>query len=137
MRCLVFNNIEETDSFTSTVKEEPFKINHHLFCNDKCLIYLLTCKVCKKQYTGKTFDRFRLRWNNYIESDRKFVRDEEIKEKSLHEHLLSDIHQSFEEDVSICLNDKTNPSDPHQREYYWMRTLKTIAPLGLNTEETY
>ena len=22
----------------------------------------LTCKVCKKQYTGKTVDRFRLRW---------------------------------------------------------------------------
>ena len=49
LRCLVCNNIEETDTFT----RESFKINHHLCCNDKCLIYLLTCKVCKKQYTGK------------------------------------------------------------------------------------
>ena len=133
LRCLVCNNIEETDTFT----RESFKINHHLCCNDKCLIYLLTCKVCKKQYTGKTVDRFRLRWNNYKESDRKFLRGEEIKQKSLHEHFLSDSHQSFEEDVSICLIDKTDPSDPHKREYYWMRTLKTIAPFGLNTEETY
>ena len=61
LRCLVSNNIEETDTFTSTVTGESFKINLHLYCNDKCLIYLLTCKGRKKQYTGKTVDRFRLR----------------------------------------------------------------------------
>ena len=97
----------------------------------------MTCRVCKEQYTGKTFDRFRLRWNNYKESDRKFLRGEEIKQKSLHEHFLSDSHQNFEKDVSICLIDKTDSSDLHKREYYWMRTLKTIASFGLNTEETY
>ena len=132
MRILVCNNIEETGTFTG----ESFKINHHLCCNEKCLIYLLTCKVCKKQYAGKTVDRFRLRWNNYKESDRKFLKGEEIKQKSLHEHFLSD-SESFEEDVSICLIDKTDSSDPHKREYFWVRTLKTIAPFGLNTEETY
>ena len=52
----------------------------------------LTCKVCKKQYAEKTVDRFRLRWTNYKESDRKFLRGEEIKQKSLHEHFLSDSH---------------------------------------------
>ena len=78
-----------------------------------------------------------MRWNNYKESGRKFLRGEEIKQKSLHEHLLEDTHQSFQEDVSICLIDKTDPSDPRKREYYWMKTLKTIAPFGLNTEETY
>ena len=51
VRCLICSNIEETDTFTSTVSGESFKINHHLCCNDKCLIYLLTSKICKKQYT--------------------------------------------------------------------------------------
>ena len=37
---------------------------------------LLTCKVLKKQYIGKTVDRFGLRWNNYKESNRKFLRGE-------------------------------------------------------------
>ena len=87
LRCRVCNNIEETDTFTSTATAESYKINHHLCCNDKYLIYLLTCKVCKKQYTRKTADRFRLRWNDYKESDRKFLRGEEIKRKSLHEHF--------------------------------------------------
>ena len=110
LRCLVFNDIEETDTYreiTSIVTGESFKINHHLCCNDKCLIYLLTCQVFKKQYTGKTIDTFWLPWNNYKESDRKFIRGEEIKQKSLDEHLLSDSHQNFEEDVSICLNHST------------------------------
>ena len=47
---------------------------------------------------------------------------------------MRDSHQSFGEDVSICLVDKSDPSDP--RDYYRMRTLKTIAPVGLNTEQT-
>ena len=95
LRCLVHNNIQETDTFTSTVTGESFKIHHHLCCKDKCLNYLLTWKVCKKQYAGKTVDRFRLRWNNYKESDRKFFRGEEIKQNSLHERFLSDNHLSF------------------------------------------
>ena len=129
MRCLVCNNIEETDTFTSTGTGETIKINHHLCCNDKYLIYLLTCKVCKKQYTGKTVDRFRLRWNNYKESDSKFSRGEEIKQKSLHEHFLSDSHQSFEEDVSVCLIDKTDPIVPLRvlHEFYQFILLPKVC----------
>ena len=94
----------------------------------------MICKVCKKQYTGKTVYRFRLRWNNY-KGNRKFLRGKEIKQKSLHEHFLSDGHQNFEKDVSICLTDKTDSSNPHKREYYWMRTIKIIAPFGLTTQK--
>ena len=41
-RCLVCNNIEETDSHKYR-DDESFKINHRLCCNDKCLVYPLTC----------------------------------------------------------------------------------------------
>ena len=88
-RCQVCNNIEETETFSSTVTGETYKINHHLCCNDKCLIYLLTCKVCAKQYTGKTVDKFRSRWNNYKDSDRAFLRGKEIKQNFLHKHFLN------------------------------------------------
>ena len=49
------------------------------------VIYVLNCNVCKNQDTAKTVCGFRLRWNNYQESDRKFLKGEEIKQKSLHE----------------------------------------------------
>ena len=50
---LVFNNIEETETFTSTVTGGSFKINHHLCCNDKCLIYLLPRKYVRNNIQGK------------------------------------------------------------------------------------
>ena len=60
-RCLVCLNVSETDIFQSFQTKEQNKINHQLNCNDKCLIYLLSCKVCGLQYVGSTTDKFRLR----------------------------------------------------------------------------
>ena len=53
-RCEVCNNVTDTSTFSSTVTGDTFKINHSLNCDDKCLIYLITCKLCNKQYTGET-----------------------------------------------------------------------------------
>ena len=52
--CKVCDYVTGTDTFTSTVTGESFKINHQLNCDDICTIYLLTCKQCQKQYTGET-----------------------------------------------------------------------------------
>ena len=60
-RCEVCEKIHITDSFTSSVTQNTYKINHKLNCDDKCLIYLLSCKQCRKQYVGETVDAFRKR----------------------------------------------------------------------------
>ena len=60
-----------------------------------------------------------------------------MKQKFIREYFLKDDHHGFEKDVSTCLIDKTQSSDPHKRQYYWMRILKMLAPFGLNTEDTY
>ena len=67
-RCEVCDYVTDTDTFTSTVTGEFFKINHLLNCDDRCIIFLLTCKQCQKQYTGETTNDFRYRWNNYLGS---------------------------------------------------------------------
>ena len=64
-RCQTCLNVNETDPFASSVTKEEYKSNHCYDCNGKCLIYLLTCKVCLKQYVRQTVDEFRLRWDNY------------------------------------------------------------------------
>ena len=134
-RCEVCENVQNSDTFQSSVTTETFKINHRLTCDDKCLVYLFTCKTCSKQYTGETTDQFRLRWNNYKSNDRKFKRGEPSMQEHLFEHFYSDGHNGFLEDVAITLIDKTDGRDPKNRENYWMRTLKTLAPQGLNTED--
>ena len=44
--CEMCNVISETDTFSSTVTGECFKINHKFNCNNKRLVYLATCKIC-------------------------------------------------------------------------------------------
>ena len=72
-RCEVWENVQNSDTFRSSVTSETFQINHQLTRDKKCLVYLFTCKTCsKKQYTGETTNHFRFRWNNYKSNDRKF-----------------------------------------------------------------
>ena len=52
-------NVSETNTFTTNVSGETYKINHKLTCNNSCLIYLLSCKCCGKRYVGETTDSFR------------------------------------------------------------------------------
>ena len=60
-RCEVCINVNETSTFTSTVTGETYIINHRFDCNEKYLVYLLTCNKCKMQYVGQAIDQFRSR----------------------------------------------------------------------------
>ena len=91
-----------------------------------------TCKICGLQYIGSTTDRFRSRWNNYKDNDRKVQRAEEHMQLELFEHFHSEEHNWFFQDCSITLIDKTDGSDPTRRGKYWCVLLKTVAPYGLN-----
>ena len=91
-RCLVCLNVSETDIFQSFQTKKQYKINHQLNCNDKCLICLLSCKVCGLQYAGSTTDKFRLRWNNYKENNWKANRGEEHIQPLVFEHFSSNDH---------------------------------------------
>ena len=53
----------------------------------------------------------------------------------LYSHFESEGHNGFLKDVSITLIDKTDVSDPTKRETFWMHTLKTLAPYGVNVED--
>ena len=132
--CEVCKYITETDTSTSTATGGTFKINHFFDCNDTCLVYLMTCNKCKKQYTSQTTDHFLSIWNNYNSKSRSFDRGEQYMEEYLHKHFESQHHSHFRDDVFVILIGKTDGSNPTKRETYWIRTLKTIAPYGLNVE---
>ena len=138
-RCQVCKNTKVTDTFGSFTTKKSYKINHRFDCYDKCLIYLFSCRTCGKQYTGKTTDRFRYRWNNYKMEAKKAENGhmENVKQEFLQSHILQDDHKGFLEDVEVRLIDKTQGSVPTKQEYYWMRTLKTLYPDGLNIESDY
>ena len=135
-RCEVRVNVCETDTFTSTVTGETFKINHRLNCDDKCLIYLFTCEYCGKPYVGETTGEFRFRWNNYRCNDRKYTRNEDCFQEHLFRHFHSGEHTGFLENVKTTSIDKSGGQNPKKREDYWRRTLKTYALFGLHVEDS-
>ena len=60
-RCQVCKNIKVSDAIDGFTTKKRCKINHNFDCNDKCLIYRLSCRTYSKKYTDKTTDRFRYR----------------------------------------------------------------------------
>ena len=58
-------NVNETTAFTHLVTHETCKINHRLHCDERFLIYLITCNECLKEYMDQAIDSLRLKWNNY------------------------------------------------------------------------
>ena len=136
-RCQVCLSVSETETCTSTMIHTSYKINHSFDCNDKCLIYLLTCKTCLKQYVGSTTDCFRYRWNNYKCNDRKYARGEACLQEHLFEHFNSEGHNGFLHEVSVTLIDKIDAKNPIKREHHWRHTLKTLSPHGLHAEDDF
>ena len=65
-RCEVCTFLEEKNTFTSTEDSETYKIREglHLNCNSENVIYLITCKKCKKQCVGSCITRFHTCFNN-------------------------------------------------------------------------
>ena len=100
---------------------DTFKINHSLNCDDKCLIYLMTCKQCNKQYTGETTDLFRNRWNNYKDNARKFDRKESCMQEHLYKHFQMEGHKGFLNEASVTFIDKTDGKDLKKGERYRMQ----------------
>ena len=130
-RCEVSMNVSETITFTCNVTGETCKINHKLTCDNNCLIYLLSCKCCGKQYVGETTGTFRYRGNNYKGNDRKQV----CMQEHLFKHFNSMGLNGFLSNVSITLIDRTDIKSPKKREDYLRRTLKIYSSFGHNVED--
>ena len=46
-------------------------------------------------------------------------------------------HMGFLQDTYVTVTDKTDLRAPTKPEYYWIHTLKTKTPMGLNVEGGY
>ena len=59
----VCNYIEPGSKLKSFVTQKLYKINFRFDCKSSDVIYLISCKICGRQYTGTTMTRFRERFN--------------------------------------------------------------------------
>ena len=65
----------------------------------------------------------------------QFKREEHCMQEHLYEPFYCDAHNGFLVDVAITLINKIDGKDPKNKENYWMRNVKTLAPDRLNIED--
>ena len=108
-------------------------MNFHFYCNSICVVYLLTCRICEKQYTGSTITKFKERFNEYKSNLELYgERRRDFKQKKFLEHFYSHDHHRTHNYMIVQIIDFCDPNDQEKRENFWMHKLRTLYPDGLN-----
>ena len=128
-RCKICKDVKEGNTFTSFVTGKTYHINFELNCNSKCIIYLLSCRVCGKQLVGTCTTEWRDRWGTYRADMKRASKGEHHMQKEVHGHFTLPGHTGIANDVDIMFIDKTDIMYPKLREKFWTDTLKTMIPM--------
>ena len=127
-RCLTCPSALTGDTVPITSTSGIFKITKHLTCKSYNVIYVITCKRCKKQYVGKTETTLNLRVNNH----RSFINTK--KPDPLAKHFYTNNHTFA--DFQITAIDFVPHADTHtlcNKETFYIKLFKTVQPSGINS----
>ena len=110
----------------STVSNTPYAFHETFICTDTSLIYCIVCGKCGKLYIGLTSNSLKVRFRAHQHSSetRKLI--------LLYGHFARKSH-NFLRDHRIILLEHCEPDALAEREAYWIRTLHTLIPHGLNS----
>ena len=116
---------------TDCIFKVPVKDNHTcLTCKSHNVIYLVSCNQCNLQYVGLTTQKIRDRIGQHIRH---------IKKNDLTTYLVRHFNNSDHDisDIRVSIIDYVghNTHGSHELlelENYWIRTLNTAYPFGLN-----
>ncbi|OCT58568.1 hypothetical protein XELAEV_18002002mg [Xenopus laevis] len=133
-RCITCEFMFRSAEFTSSNTKRVYKIKDFINCNSSFVIYLLICTKCNIQYVGCTSRKFKCRMREHIN---QIVSHSSATVVSRHFSECSDRVCSH---LRIQGIEKITPTakggDLMQRllyrEAYWIFTLETRQPLGLN-----
>ena len=128
-RCKSCIHIKTGSAFESATTGEKFQARVTANCRTKNIVYLIECRKCRKQYIGETENPLHLRMNGH-RSD--YYR--KLADKPVAEHFNA-IGHSFE-DLTVMIIEQIVASSARrkQRESFWIHTLQTLAPDGLNLD---
>jgi len=132
--CVTCDMLTEGPTFQSTMTGKQYKFLPAVSCNERSVIYLVTCAnpSCMKQYVGKTEQELKQRHYGHR-------REIETKSSLLGKHFADSCgYTSFR----IQIIDQIHEPDSHKRrkdllrrEGYWQHELSTFVPMGLNTRD--
>jgi len=102
--------------------------NSNIKCSDKNVVYCIICIKCLKMYIGQT--SLPLRRCIHSHND---IHSAKCTEKMwlFYRHFYWDSHD-FDRDTRIIPLEKCRKKDLLLRETFWIMTLETVVPFGLN-----
>ena len=124
--------INRNNRVRSTVTKDKHKKLHTetVDCETSNIIYLMTCNDCHKQYVGETKRSFRTRLSEH-DRDVRLKKDTNVAR-----HFNNNNHnwQLCRFDILEHLLGNPEIQNAHRlnRETYWIATLKTLSPSGIN-----
>jgi hypothetical protein len=124
--CNVCPYIQKSKTFKSSHNNQPFQLKGLFTCATTGVIYLVSCLRCKKQYVGQTGRKFHDRMMEHLNS--MFH-----KTHTIGIHYSSPPHSH--NDFRVLVIEKVLPNSVNlrlEREEYWIKTLGTKTPVGLN-----
>ena len=128
-RCMTCRHLNCEKSFTSSKTGKIYPLRHNFTCTSKNVIYLITCTKCKKQYVGLTTQQLNVRINHHRSSIFNRIKTYISNHFNFPDHNISNLS------VQIIDTPQEGPNT-FQRlqklEAYWIHTLRTMQPLGLN-----
>ena len=126
-RCSCCSSILEISSFSSSDGTQIHAISDSFTCNSKCIIYVIQCSKCSKQYVGQTDRLLKDRLNNH-RSDVRLLKPTAV---GLHFNLPGHSFVNLSifpiQDLSLIA-----PSDRLRVEQRWIHILNTRYPFGIN-----
>ena len=132
--CTSCANMKRTDIFHNSHTDKEYRIKSLITCNTSHVIYLLFCP-CNKQYIGQTSRKLKIRLNEHRSSiKRADITSPVARHFSDLGHKVDDLKCIGIEKVWLNRRGGNHERLLLQRECYWIHTLKTLFPMGMNEE---
>ena len=130
-RCLCCGVIECSPVFESYVTKDKFILmKDGIFsCKSTFLIYLITCGDCGIQYVGQTIQFLHIRLNGHRSSTKNSLNTYVYQHFNSHGHDFTKIKIQIIDILDPKIYDK---HDLDTLENFWINTLETAYPFGLN-----
>ena len=129
-RCITCTHLNCSNFLRCTRTGITYTLRHNFSCTSRNLIYVITCTKCQKQYVGLTTQQLNVRINHHRSSIFNNKVTYLSKHFNLPDHSIKNL--SVQAIDWVQETHKYPLQELRTLEKYWIYTLKTLQPLGLN-----
>jgi hypothetical protein len=122
--------MKNTTTFRSNNNNMQFSILCTIDCQTENVIYLIECRKCTAQYVGETKNTINYRLIRHRASHKAKKEEPVAPHFNSHDHNIRDLTITGIEKIQ-----NQRDSTRAKRESFWIETLNTITPNGLNIRD--